>query len=125
MRRDFDFLWVGCNSHFILSVIGLIMMLGMRSYAAFSCPTFGRIGAVSVLSALALVLSVLQADEADLDGQARCDLADTIGRYPGLVWARMRSGNVLTIISALLAAISVAMTADGFYHVWSRLYAAK
>ena len=46
---DYDFLWCGCNAHFILAILGLLSMLGIRSYAAFACAYYGRIGAQKYL----------------------------------------------------------------------------
>lgn len=119
LRRDFDFLWAGCNVHFLAAICGLATMLAIRSYAAFPCPHFGRTGAFGVLGGLALICSVvLTDDECSDEPGMQSGLTEFIGRYPNLLWRRMRQGNVWTIVSALLCVYSCANGAYGFYHVY-------
>jgi hypothetical protein len=127
LKRDYDFLWCGCNCHFILAMLGLLVMLGLRSAAAFACPFYGRIGAFAILSSLLLVGSILKDDGMmpDEHGFPVCGLRDTLGRYPGLLFGRVRQGSLLTTAAVLLASACLFWTVEGFHHVWLHLYTKK
>jgi len=126
LKREYDFLWCGCNAHFTFSLVGLLAMVGIRSYAAFSCPYYGRIGALTVFTALVFMTSIIcEMLPEDEEGREVSVARDALVRYPTLMVERMRRGSHLTTLAALLVATCFLWTVEGFRHVYLALYASR
>ena len=104
--------WVTTQFNFLVGLLGLAAMVGIRAWVAFSCPLFGKIAVGFVASALLTMLSFAQ--------QSRDERHSSIGamgvRYIQLLLAKaVRERSLLTSLALVVGLSSSAFLVEAVY----------
>jgi hypothetical protein len=103
IEREYELEWVATQFNFIVGLLGLGTMVGIRAWVAFSCPLFGRIAVGFVTSAILTMLSF--ASEAGDRSVMRLGV-----RYVALLFSKaVRERSIV-----LTAALAVGLASTGF-----------
>jgi hypothetical protein len=94
IQRDFERDWLGTNVHFLLGLLGAALMIGLRSYVALG-PHWGVVTAAATISAVLLILSIVNDGISSGDGMADgvrfgADFTSVMVRYVRLLVAHAR-----------------------------------
>ena len=92
MNRDYSLEWAATNAHFVAGMWGFAMLIGIRSYFGVGGGLLGRSLAGSTLSALMLMIAVVNRGVAAGGGDGKLRFGASVvslwSQYIRLLWKR-------------------------------------
>ena len=100
---EMDFEYVACLTHFFVGVLGACLIVGLRAWISFTCPTFGNIAVSLVASSFILMLHFLPSS-----------LADIPATYVKLLVQRVGLSSPLLMLALGLGVFTLGLGLKGF-----------
>lgn len=123
LKRDYDFLHTGTVVNFVLCVLGLITMVGIRAFFWTHCSAFGRTAALILTSSLFLIVSILNSS-IEAENSELFSVTRMVRHYIELLGQRVRKCQI-TLLALLILVGAAIYGAYGTLHVYQCKVLAK